>query len=175
MVVGWPAYGTHDRALVHRTNDKIYRKLESNSKFGIKRYSFALDSSYILLLSFLRDGYHTEIENKHERYYHEHDTHKFEKFECHWPMFYLYKSITASLANDKKRAWHYFEKCNELTAPNKEGVLVVPECYFIPEELFDAEREDELSQQRYAFSTIEHGHFLWAQALYLVAELFGAS
>ena len=49
----WPSFAIHDHTLVHRTVDKILRRLKG--KFGIKR--------------FLRDGYRTVVEDRNRSFY----------------------------------------------------------------------------------------------------------
>jgi phosphorylase kinase alpha/beta subunit len=51
--VSWPAFAIHEEGLLHKTMDKILRKLQG--KYGFKR--------------FLRDGFKTEIEDKKRKYY----------------------------------------------------------------------------------------------------------
>ena len=51
--IGWPAFAIHEEALVSRTREKITRKLMG--KNGLKR--------------FLRDGYHTVLEDQNRKYY----------------------------------------------------------------------------------------------------------
>ena len=51
--VSWPAFGIHEETLIHRTMDKVVRKLKG--KYGFKR--------------FFRDGYGTVIEDKNRKHY----------------------------------------------------------------------------------------------------------
>ena len=49
----WPSFAIHDHTLVHRTVDKVLRRLKG--KFGIKRL--------------LRDGYRTVVEDRNRSFY----------------------------------------------------------------------------------------------------------
>lgn len=43
---------------------------------------------------FLRDGYHTELEDASRQYYKEHETSRFQNIECQFPVFFAYIAIT---------------------------------------------------------------------------------
>uniref|UniRef100_A0A1I7VHF3 Phosphorylase b kinase regulatory subunit n=1 Tax=Loa loa TaxID=7209 RepID=A0A1I7VHF3_LOALO len=130
LSIGWPAFATHDSELYEKTFNKCIRRLEG--RYGLKR--------------FLRDGYHTELEDASRQYYEEHETSRFENIECQFPVFFAYIAITASY-------------------------LVMPECYYINEEDMDAERMEPNSQDFYPVSQCKFGHHLWSNAVYLIALL----
>uniref|UniRef100_A0A1I7WF09 Phosphorylase b kinase regulatory subunit n=1 Tax=Heterorhabditis bacteriophora TaxID=37862 RepID=A0A1I7WF09_HETBA len=78
MTIGWPAFATHDQALFEKTVQKCIRRLEG--KYGVRR--------------FLRDGYHSELEDNTRTFYEEHETSRFHGIECQFPMFFAYISLT---------------------------------------------------------------------------------
>lgn len=49
--------------------------------------------------------------------------------------------------------------------------LVVPECFYLPIEMMDDERKHPGSQYWYPVNPIENGHFLWANAIYIITML----
>ncbi|KAM3726600.1 putative phosphorylase b kinase regulatory subunit beta [Dirofilaria immitis] len=130
LSIGWPAFATHDTQLYEKTFNKCIRRLEG--RYGLKR--------------FLRDGYHTELEDASKQYYDEHETSRFQNIECQFPVFFAYIAITASY-------------------------LVMPECYIIDEEHMYDERMEPNSQDFYPASPCEFGHHLWSNAVYLIALL----
>uniref|UniRef100_A0A914XRT9 Phosphorylase b kinase regulatory subunit n=1 Tax=Plectus sambesii TaxID=2011161 RepID=A0A914XRT9_9BILA len=153
--IGWPCFATHDPILYDRSFKKLMRRLEG--KYGVKR--------------FLRDGYRTELEDMDKRFYGEHDTFQFDSIECQWPMFFGYIALTAHLKGDMKMADEYFGKMCDVMVPTVDSTLVVPECYFVPEDCVDDEKKEPGSQSRYPVNPLETGHFLWAQAIYIITLL----
>ncbi|OZC10490.1 phosphorylase kinase alpha/beta [Onchocerca flexuosa] len=154
--IGWPAFATHDAQLYERTFDKCIRRLEG--RYGLKR--------------FLRDGYHTELEDASKQYYDEHETSRFQNIECQFPVFFAYIAITAHFRGERKLSNSYWEKAKDMLVSNeKTSYLVMPECYIIDEEHMHDERMNPNSQEFYPASPYEFGHHLWSNAVYLIALL----
>uniref|UniRef100_A0A915PP76 Phosphorylase b kinase regulatory subunit n=1 Tax=Setaria digitata TaxID=48799 RepID=A0A915PP76_9BILA len=156
LSIGWPAFATHDPVLYEKTFDKCIRRLEG--RYGLKR--------------FLRDGYHTELQDASKQYYDEHETSRFQDIECQFPVFFAYIAITAHLRGEHKLSHSYWEKTKDVLVPcEKISYLVMPECYIIDEEHMNAEKENPNSQDFYPASPCEFGHHLWSNAVYLIALL----
>ncbi|CAG9539143.1 unnamed protein product [Cercopithifilaria johnstoni] len=156
LSIGWPAFATHNPELYEKTFNKCIRRLEG--RYGLKR--------------FLRDGYHTELEDASRQYYKEHETSRFQDIECQFPVFFAYIAITAHLRGDQKLSRSYWQKTNDmLVSSEKTSYLILPECYIIDKEDMDAERMKPNSQDFYPASSSEFGHHLWSNAVYLIALL----
>ncbi|KAL3981501.1 Glycosyl hydrolases 15 family protein [Acanthocheilonema viteae] len=156
LSIGWPAFATHDPELYEKTFNKCIRRLEG--RYGLKR--------------FLRDGYHTELEDASRQYYNEHETSLFQDIECQFPVFFAYIAITAHFRGERKLSHSYWQKTNDmLVSGEKTSYLVMPEYYAIEEEHMDAERMKPNSQEFYPASPNEFGHHLWSNAVYLIALL----
>ncbi|MCP9266171.1 Phosphorylase b kinase regulatory subunit beta [Dirofilaria immitis] len=156
LSIGWPAFATHDTQLYEKTFNKCIRRLEG--RYGLKR--------------FLRDGYHTELEDASKQYYDEHETSRFQNIECQFPVFFAYIAITAHLRGERKLSNSYWQKTKDMLVSNeKTSYLVMPECYIIDEEHMYDERMEPNSQDFYPASPCEFGHHLWSNAVYLIALL----
>uniref|UniRef100_A0A0N5A3W4 Phosphorylase b kinase regulatory subunit n=1 Tax=Parastrongyloides trichosuri TaxID=131310 RepID=A0A0N5A3W4_PARTI len=155
--VGWPAFATHNPLLFDKTMNKCLKHLEG--KFGLKRY--------------LRDGFRTEAEDVTRKFYTDNETSKFDKVECQFPVFLAYLFLTYQLKGDKKMAEKYWDKLDCLLVPGdfREGFMILPECYYLEEDLYNDEKENPGSQDYYPISPIEFGHHLWSNSVYLIAYM----
>uniref|UniRef100_A0A0N4Z8A4 Phosphorylase b kinase regulatory subunit n=1 Tax=Parastrongyloides trichosuri TaxID=131310 RepID=A0A0N4Z8A4_PARTI len=155
--VGWPAFATHNLQFFDKTINKCLKHLEG--KFGLKR--------------FLRDGFKCEAEDITRKFYTDNETCKFDQVECQFPLFFAYLFLTYHIIGDKKIADKYWEKLDCLLVPGdfKEGFMILPECYYLEEDLYNEERKNPGSQDYYPISPVEFGHHLWSNSVYLIAYM----
>lgn len=150
-ILGFPAFAVENPEFVARTRDKIIRLLQG--KYGCKR--------------FLRDGHQTVIEDVTRLHYEPWELKKFEHIECEWPLFFTYLLLDALFSGDAARAEDYRCRLDRLTV-EKNGLPLLPELYYLPEEYLDAERETPHSQPRQPNQNIP---LVWAQSLFLLGQL----
>jgi phosphorylase kinase alpha/beta subunit len=146
-VIGFPAFALEDEALVDRTRNKIIDLLQGN--YGCKR--------------FLRDGHQTIIEDTSRLHYEPFELKQFEHIESEWPLFFTYLALDAIFRSDRTQAKEYLDRLGKLTV---NGLL--PELYFVPEDLIEAEKANPNSQKRLPNENIP---LVWAQSLYLLGQL----
>ncbi len=149
--VGFPAFAVDDAYKVDRIYQEIISKLEGN--YGLKR--------------FLRDGHQTVLEDPNRHYYHAEELKLFEDIESEWPLFYVYLLLNSLFDQDLKSTEHYHAKIQKVLVQEGEFQLI-PELYFVPEQAIEAEKEEPGSQAR---QPNENVPLIWAQSLYLVAQL----
>lgn len=150
-IIGFPAFAVDDKKLIQRTRDEIRTKLEG--RFGCKR--------------FLLDGHQSVLED-HSRIYYEHaELSGFENIESEWPLFFTYLYISAHFSGDHELARFYRIKLEQLMV-EKDGFMLLPELYYVPEELIAAEKEHPGSQDRVANDNVP---LIWAQSLYTIGLL----
>ncbi len=150
-IIGYPAFAIADPQLVARTRTKIVEKLEG--KYGCKR--------------FLRDGHQTVLEDSRRLHYEPEELLKFEGIECEWPLFFTYLYLDALFSGDSIQ----IDKYRELLAGvlvDRDGVQLLPELYYVPEDRIAAERANPHSQIRLPNENIP---LVWAQSLYFLGEL----
>lgn len=149
----WPSFAIHDHTLVHRTVDKILRRLKG--KFGIKR--------------FLRDGYRTVVEDRNRSFYRPAEIKLFDGIECEWPMFYIYLLITSVIKGEKQLAENYQKELNSLIIKTNDGPLV-PMLYYVPKEELVYRHKPQMHKLPSAEGNTD-GVFLWGQSLYFISQL----
>lgn len=150
-IIGFPAFAVSDTELVHRTQSEILSKLAGN--YGCKR--------------FLLDGHQTVLEDAHRIHYEHAELAKFENIESEWPLFYSYLFINSLFDGDDTQAAYYRNKLESLMV-EKDGLKLLPELYYVPEEFVEAEKKDPGSQPRVPNDNVP---LVWAQSLYTVGLL----
>jgi phosphorylase kinase alpha/beta subunit len=150
-IISYPAFAIESESLVNRTRTKIIDKLAG--RYGCKR--------------FLRDGHQTAIEDSTRLHYEPEELLKFEGIECEWPLFFTYLYLDALFRNDRED----IDKYQTLLAGvlvEREGVKLLPELYYVPEDKIEAERANPQSQTRLPNDNIP---LIWAQSLYFLGEM----
>jgi phosphorylase kinase alpha/beta subunit len=150
-VIGFPAFAIEKKDLAEKTHAKIVQLLEG--RYGCKR--------------FLRDGHQTVIEDVSRLHYEPWELKKFEHVECEWPLFFTYLLLDALFKGDDERANTYRQRLDNL-AVEKNGMPLLPELYYLPEDALDAEREAPHSQQRLPNHNVP---LVWAQSLFLLGQM----
>lgn len=147
-VIGFPAFAVGDKALITKTRDNILAKL--GGKYGCKR--------------FLWDGHQTAIEERSRLYYEHSELVNFEHIESEWPLFFTYLYIHALFDGNQTTASYYREKIESLMV-DVDGQKLIPELYFLPEDVVAAEKNEPGSQKRVPNENVP---LVWAQSLYLL-------
>lgn len=150
-VVGFPAFAIEETELVEQTIDEVVNKLEG--RYGCAR--------------FLRDGHQTVIEDPDRLFYEPEEMLQFEHIECEWPLFFTYLLLYHLYRGDETKARSYRDKLDSLLV-ERDGDLLLPELYRVPEALIDAEKAEPHSQQR---EPNENLPLVWAQSLYILGAL----
>jgi phosphorylase kinase alpha/beta subunit len=150
-IIGFPAFAVGDAALVERTRAEIVGKLQG--RYGCKR--------------FLRDGHQTVTEDHSRLHYEPGELEQFAHIESEWPLFFCYLLLDAALRGDQTAAHDYRTRLDALMV-EQDGVRLLPELYFVPAELVEAERLEPRSQRREPNDNVP---LVWAQSLYLVGVL----
>jgi phosphorylase kinase alpha/beta subunit len=150
-IIGYPAYAVENEELVKITREKIVDKLEG--EYGCKR--------------FLLDGHQSSIEDSSKLHYKPTELKQFEDIESEWPLFFTYFLIDAHLREDHKSIEKYKSKLKPLFI-EKDGQMLLPELYIVPEDLMEAEKQNPKSQKRVPNENIP---LVWAQSLYMLSEM----
>lgn len=150
-VIGYPAYAIEDPELVQRTRNKIIKKLAGN--YGCKR--------------FLLDGHQSALEDSSRLHYEPTELETFKHIESEWPLFFTYLLLDAHMRGDQKQIEHWQSKLETLFV-QKNGQKLLPELYFVPQELVDAEKQHPGTQLRLPNENIP---LVWAQSLYMLSEM----
>ncbi|RMF63782.1 MAG: glycosyl hydrolase family 15 [Cyanobacteria bacterium J069] len=150
-VIGYPAFAVEDLSLVERTRSNVVTKLQG--RYGCKR--------------FLRDGHQTVIEDPTRLHYEPWELKAFEHIECEWPLFFTYLYLDALFRGDSAQADDYRQKLDAVRV-EKDGLKLLPELYFVPEEAIALEREHPASQTRLPNENLP---LVWAQSLYILGRL----
>ncbi len=150
-IISYPAFAVDDPELVDRTRDKIIDRLQG--RYGCKR--------------FLRDGHQTVLEDTRRLHYEADELQQFEHIECEWPLFFTYLLLDGLFRHDPIQVQHYQDRLEAL-AVERDGVLVLPELYYVPLERIEAERRHPQSQDRLPNANVP---LLWAQSLYWLGQL----
>ena len=150
-VIGFPAFAIEDAQLIERTRNNIIKKLEG--RYGCKR--------------FLRDGHQTVLEDTTRLYYEPWELQKFEHIECEWPLFFTYMVLDGLFRGDAKQVQNY-QECLEGLLVLRDGIGLLPEVYYVPDENIEAERQSPHSQQRLPNENVP---LVWAQSLYFLSQL----
>lgn len=150
-IISYPAFAVNDEKLKRKTRQEVLDKLGGN--YGCKR--------------FLLDGHQTVIED-HSRIYYEYDELiNFEHIESEWPLFFTYLYIDRLFARDWESANYYRYRLESLMV-EKDGERLLPELYYVPEELILAEKAAPGTQARVPNDNLP---LVWAQSLYLVGRM----
>ncbi|HEY9599274.1 MAG TPA: glycoside hydrolase family 15 protein, partial [Cyanophyceae cyanobacterium] len=150
-IIGFPAFAVEDAQLIERTRNNIIKKLEG--RYGCKR--------------FLRDGHQTVLEDTTRLHYEPWELQKFEHIECEWPLFFTYLMLDGLFRRDSEQVQNYQERLADLLVW-REGIGLLPEVYYVPQENIEAERKLPHSQQRRPNENIP---LVWAQSLYYLGQL----
>ncbi|MEW5824431.1 MAG: glycoside hydrolase family 15 protein [Pseudomonadota bacterium] len=150
-VVGFPAFAVSNPELVALTQRMVIDKLAG--RYGCKR--------------FLRDGHQTAIEDTHKLHYEPEELLRFEHIESEWPLFFTYLLLNGLFFGDKAMAREYRERLEPLFV-ERDGLRLLPELYYVPQEYIDAERAAPGSQPRLPN---ENQPLVWAQSLFILAAL----
>ncbi|CAK9796068.1 Probable phosphorylase b kinase regulatory subunit beta [Anthophora quadrimaculata] len=157
--ISFPAFATHEEVLYNETKANIVRRLKGN--YGFKRFG--------------RDGYKTVLESKDRRYYKSGEIKEFDNIECEWPLFYIFMIIDGVFKTLPEQVEEYQNLLKERVYKDINGDPVVPMYYYVPEENFEAERNDPGSTyrvpshegrgQRSSTDTEPGPMYLWNQAM----------
>lgn len=150
-VIGFPAFAVDDLELCDRTRQKILDKLEG--KYGCKR--------------FLRDGHQTVLEDPTRLHYEPRELLQFEHIECEWPLFFTYSLLDAVFRGDRAQIATYQAKL-EAVLVDRNGLKLLPELYYVPQNAVEAERRAPQSQTRLPNENVP---LVWAQSLYLLGQM----
>ncbi len=150
-VIGYPAYAVEDAALVERTRGKIIKKLAG--RYGCKR--------------FLLDGHQSVIEDTSRLHYEAHELRAFEHIESEWPLFFTYLLLDALMRGDAQAIIEWRQRLEPLFV-EQDGLMLLPELYYVPHEALAAERECAGSQQRLPNENLP---LVWAQSLFMLCEM----
>lgn len=150
-IIGYPAFAIEDKSLLERTRDRIIRKL--GGRYGCKR--------------FLLDGHQTVMEDEHRLHYESEELKNFENIESEWPLFFTYLMLDAVFRGDREEVKNYRQKLESLLV-EKDGMLLLPELYYVPHENVEAEKANPNSQERVANNNLP---LIWAQSLYLLGRM----
>ena len=133
------------------TLDTIQTKL--GGRFGLKR--------------FLRDGYKTLKEDTNRLHYESWELRVFDNIECEWPLFYCYLAMINIFTGDLSQAEEFCQLVDELSVA-KDGSMLVPELYLVPEEGMSEETVMPGSSERVPGGRCP---FMWAQSLHVISKL----
>lgn len=150
-IIGFPAFAVGDNNLLTRTRDKILKKL--GGSYGCKR--------------FLWDGHQTAMEDPHRLYYEHSELANFEHIESEWPLFFCYLYVNALFRENISTARYYREKI-QMVMVNIDGVDLIPELYYLPEDHIAGEKAEPKSQDRMPNENLP---LVWAQSLYYTGLL----
>jgi phosphorylase kinase alpha/beta subunit len=150
-VISFPAFAVEDMELRDRTLNDIINKLEG--KYGCKR--------------FLRDGHQTVLEDSHRLHYEPWELKQFEHIECEWPLFFTYLLLDGLFRGNQEQVNKYQASLESLLF-ERDGLLLLPEVYYVPEANVEAERLTPQSQPRLPNDNIP---LVWAQSLYFLGKM----
>ncbi len=150
-IIGFPAFAVDDEQLLERVETSIRSKLAG--RYGYKR--------------FLRDGHQTVLEDSRRHFYNEEELKQFEDIECEWPLFYTYELLNALFCDRKEEARQFYDQLQRVMV-NTGNNRLLPELYFVPRELVQAEKKNPHSQKRLPNDNLP---LVWAQSLYYVGSM----
>ncbi|MGH8002557.1 MAG: glycoside hydrolase family 15 protein, partial [Brasilonema sp.] len=150
-VISFPAFAVEDVQLRDRTRNDIINKLEG--KYGCKR--------------FLRDGHQTVLEDTNRLHYEPLELKQFEHLECEWPLFFTYLFLDGLFRGEQEQVKHYQERLESLLI-ERDGLHLLPELYYVPEDSVEAEKLAPQSQSRLPNENIP---LVWAQSLYFLGQM----
>lgn len=149
--IGFPAYAIKSPEHAKRLREQVSSKLEGN--YGLKR--------------FLRDGHQTVLEDPERLHYEEEELRQFENIESEWPLFFAYLYLDAGLRGDTRAVERYRQRIQD-TLVERNGMRLLPELYYVPEERIAAERKAPKTQSRVPNGNVP---LVWAQSLYLLGRM----
>jgi phosphorylase kinase alpha/beta subunit len=150
-VISFPAFAVENAELRERSCHEIINKLEG--KYGCKR--------------FLRDGHQTVLEDTNRLHYEPFELKQFENIECEWPLFFTYLFLDGLFRGEEEKVKHYQELLESLLV-ERNGLRLLPELYYVPEENIEAEKLAPHSQPRLPNENIP---LVWAQSLYFLGQM----
>ncbi|MFM6812624.1 MAG: glycoside hydrolase family 15 protein, partial [Dolichospermum sp.] len=130
-IISYPAFAVKDDKLRERTFKEIVSKLAG--KYGCKR--------------FLRDGHQTVLEDTERLHYEPSELKEFEHIECEWPLFFTYLVLDGLFRGEKTQIEKYQQLLKSLLV-EQNGVQLLPELYYVPEENIEAEKINPQTQLR---------------------------
>lgn len=150
-IIGFPAYAIENEALVKETRSKILEKL--GGQYGCKR--------------FLLDGHQSVLEDPSRLHYESTELKQFEHIESEWPLFFTYMLLDALLREDHEAAELWRTRLEPLFV-EQDGERLLPELYYVPEDLIEAEKAMPGSQMRLPNENLP---LVWAQSLFLLSDM----
>ncbi|WP_341938755.1 glycoside hydrolase family 15 protein [Marinimicrobium sp. C2-29] len=145
-IIGFPAFAVSRESQVNQTRDEILGKL--GGAYGCKR--------------FIWDGHQTVLEETSRIYYEHSELANFEHVESEWPLFFTYLYIQAVFDGNDVTAQYYRESLESLMV-DVDGIGLLPELYYLPEDKVAAEKKSPGSQVRVPNDNVP---LVWAQSLY---------
>jgi phosphorylase kinase alpha/beta subunit len=149
--ISFPAFAVEDAELVKKTRQDIITKL--SGYYGLKR--------------FLKDGHQTGLEDPQRLHYESEELKQFENVESEWPLFFTYLMLDGCFFGDAEQVKTYAHKLEQV-AVTRSGVKLLPEVYYVPQDLLALERAEPGSQQRLPNDNLP---LVWAQSLWLLARM----
>lgn len=153
-VIGFPAFAVEKQTLVDETRQRILDKLAG--PYGCAR--------------FLRDGHQTVLEDHDRLHYESHELQNFEHIESQWPLFYAFLYLEALFRGNQEDIDHYRSLLDRLRV-EKNGLMLLPELYFVDAAQVDAEKASPGSQSRQPNNNVP---LIWTQSLYTLGCLLEA-
>jgi phosphorylase kinase alpha/beta subunit len=150
-IIGYPAFAVHDPTFAARVRAEVVSRL--SGRYGLKR--------------FLRDGHQTVLEDEARLHYEPEELQQFAHIESEWPLFFTYLLLDAQMCGDTAATETYLS-CLRAVAIERDGLHLLPELYWVPEDAIDAERAAPGSQRRHPNDNLP---LVWAQSLYLLGRM----
>jgi len=150
-VISYPAFAVEDKELVERTKKEVITKLQG--EYGLKR--------------FLRDGHQTVLEDKSRIWYEPWELKKFENIESEWPLFYTYLYLDGLFTGNAEQTAEYRDRL-EKVAVVVNGIKLLPELYFVPQEYVEREKKQPHSMPRHPNENVP---LIWAQSLWYLGRM----
>lgn len=150
-IISYPAFAVEDLQLRDRTFNEIINKLQG--KYGLSR--------------FLRDGHQTVLEDTQRLHYEPWELKQFEDIECEWPLFFTYLLLDGLFRTDKEQVKKY-QQLLETLLVEQDGLLLLPELYYVPLDNVEAEKLAPQTQSRLPNENIP---LVWAQSLYFLGQM----
>jgi phosphorylase kinase alpha/beta subunit len=107
------------------------------------------------------------IEDHQRLHYEPHELKQFMHIECEWPLFFCYLQLNHLFAGNQQQAADYRQRLDNLLV-EQNGQWLLPEVYFVPEHLIEAEKAQPHSQSRVANDNVP---LVWAQSLSILGSL----
>ncbi|EAR08677.1 glycoside hydrolase family 15 protein [Reinekea blandensis] len=153
-IIGFPAFAVEKTEVIEQTRARVLDKLAG--PYGCAR--------------FLRDGHQTVLEDHDRLHYESHELQNFENIESQWPLFYAFLYLDALFRVDQDEIRHYRALLDGLRV-EKDGLMLLPELYFVDAEHIEAEKAAPGSQPRRANNNVP---LVWTQSLYTLGCLLDA-